>query len=81
MITTSRYASIETRNKTKEIAKKKGILYLARGKKTIDTLATYARRKGFSTIYIAYKNRTSKLSIKEDGSWSWSSKESKKDET
>lgn len=52
MYTTSRYASKDTRSLAKSMAEKCGERYVARGKKTVASLAEDARRAGDSEITI-----------------------------
>ena len=72
MITTSRYAS----KKTREFARKAGTFYVSRGKKTIDDIAEYARRKGESEVVIVEEKNgvpeyLSVIEVSETGKWRW----------
>ena len=81
MITTGRYAS----KKTREFAKA-GAFYVSRGKKTIDDIAEYARRKGESEVIIVEEKDgvpeyLSMIEVPETGKWKWMErKKVKKDE-
>jgi len=52
MITTSRYASSETRAFARGMAKEANLRYVARGKKTVQKLADEARRQGEAEVSI-----------------------------
>lgn len=74
LFTTSRYASKET----VAFAKTKGE-YLNRGKKTVDDLVNYARKKGEeSIVLIEEKDKKPFLmvfiEVSEDGKWKWTKK-------
>ena len=74
--TTSRYASIETRKKAQALAGKAGSKYFARGKKTIDDIAGFARRAGFSRIMLleesdGHPSLIRSIDISPDGGWKW----------
>jgi rRNA maturation protein Rpf1 len=76
MITTSRYASEETRRLAKALAQSRKERYVARGKKTIAHLAEEARRLGESAISVI-EERGGKAAIiamimvDERGGWRW----------
>ena len=76
MITTSRYASAGTRRLARSMAEESGERYVARGKKTIESLAQEARRQGDSEIKVI-EERAGKaavvatLSVDEIGKWRW----------
>jgi rRNA maturation protein Rpf1 len=76
VITTSRYASMETRRLAKTIAKTSGEPYVARGKKTIDALADAARRDGEAEVRIVEERKgkaalIAAMRVDETGKWSW----------
>jgi rRNA maturation protein Rpf1 len=77
MITTSRYASAETRGLAKALAESCKERYVARGKKTIAHLADEARRLGESAISVI-EERGGKaaviavITVDERGRWQWS---------
>ena len=76
MITTSRYSSPITRKLAREAAKKQNTRYVARGKKTVDALASLARRLGEEeiSVYEEENNKFSKIAkikVKETGEWEW----------
>ncbi|MGV8084905.1 MAG: hypothetical protein ACP5N9_01490 [Candidatus Bilamarchaeum sp.] len=76
MITTSRYASKETKDEAKKIAQKRAEKYIARGKKTIEKIVESARRSGEHKVLILEEknNKPLKLSIlqiDELGRWKW----------
>lgn len=76
MITTSRYASVNTRKLARSMAMKKHTIYVARGKKTIDQLAEQARRKGESEVAIIEEKKgaadsVSLIEVRETGEWRW----------
>ena len=76
MITTSRYASQETRSLAQRMAKEKGQRYMARGKRTVDSLVSYARRMGEEHIEIVEEKdgvpaRISQIKVDERGQWEW----------
>ena len=76
MYTTSRYASMETRKKASLIAKESKEPYIARGKKTIDSLAKQARKCGESRLNILEERKgkaaiIAVIEIDEMGKWSW----------
>ncbi|MFH1785728.1 MAG: hypothetical protein ABH842_04840 [Candidatus Micrarchaeota archaeon] len=74
MYTTSRYASIETREIAKKLAKENNELYVARGKKTIEQLVAFARRKGEEKINVVDGNGPVTIEIDELGRWKWNAK-------
>ena len=83
LITTSRYCPKETRELSKAFAIVFSGAYVARGKKTIDELVEFARKKGHSRIcvlmsgnfgVIPNKSETISMefiSVNELGRWSW----------
>lgn len=79
MITTSRYASSETRDAAKNFSKTNLILYSSRGKKTISDLVLFARKKGESNILILQENKNKPsnilvIEIDSLGNWKWKEK-------
>ena len=76
MYTTSRYASMKTRELAKKLAEENKEIYMARGKKTIDQLAQFARKKGEHKITILEDQETkpkiATITIDELGQWKWS---------
>lgn len=76
MITTSRYASEETRKLARKIAGRLRTFYASRGKKTIDSIVEYARRKGEAEILVVEEEdgkpvRVSAIEVDELGKWKW----------
>ena len=76
MITTSRYSSDKTRRLARMMAKESDDGYVARGKKTIDSLAEAARRKGDTWILIVEEHGgeaavIARIDIDEMGKWAW----------
>ncbi len=76
MITTSRYASKQARDFAIKLAKEKNERYVARGKRTIESLAALARRQGDETIYVIEEEEDSHcqvvmIKIDEKGGWKW----------
>ncbi|MFH0736979.1 MAG: hypothetical protein V1827_00285 [Candidatus Micrarchaeota archaeon] len=76
MFTTSRYASRSTRSLARSMAEANGEKYIARGKKTIDDLASYARRMGEDRMTIIEEkggvaSRIVVIDIDPGGKWSW----------
>jgi len=76
VFTTSRYSSEKTRREASLIAKGSGEPYVARGKKTIDTLVEEARRRGESVLNIIEERKgkasvISMIKIDEMGRWAW----------
>lgn len=79
MITTSRYASEKTRKLARSIADKLSTFYTSRGKKTIDSIVGYARKKGESEIYVVQEEDgipvyISVIEVSELGEWKWTKK-------
>ena len=79
MITTSRYASEKTRKLARRIADKLGTFYTSRGKKTIDSIVEYARKKGESEVYVVQEEDgvpvyISVIEVSELGEWKWAKK-------
>jgi rRNA maturation protein Rpf1 len=77
MFTTSRYASNETKILAKAMAQEAGAGYIARGKKTVDSLAQEARRQGDAEICIIEERKgrpakVARITVDEAGKWSWS---------
>lgn len=76
MITTSRYASENTRKLALRMARRLGQEYMARGKKTVDALASQARKAGDSKISIIEERggkpeRMAVIIVDELGRWRW----------
>lgn len=76
MITTSRYASKETKTEAKKLSKINSQKYVARGKKTVEELVDLARRIGEESIQILeeHEKQPKKISIikvDELGRWKW----------
>lgn len=76
MITTSRYASEETRRLAKKIASGLRTFYTSRGKKTIDSIVMDARKKGESEILVVQEedgkpSYISVIKVFETGDWKW----------
>ncbi|MBI5228168.1 hypothetical protein HY988_06270 [Candidatus Micrarchaeota archaeon] len=76
MITTSRYATSETRKHAKKLGTENGERYLARGKKTIRQLVEWARKNGEEFITILEEKDKQpaeilKIKVNEVGDWSW----------
>ena len=72
MYTTSRYTETKTRVLAKKLAMEHDEPYVARGKKTIQQLVAYARRKGEETINVVEDNGTiATIEIDELGRWNW----------
>jgi len=74
--TTSRYASPETKKKAQSLAGRAGSRYLARGKKTMDDIAGFARRSGFGLIMLleesdGHPSLIRSIGISPDGRWRW----------
>ena len=79
MITTSRYASEETRKLANRIADKLGIFYTSRGKKTIDSIVSDARKKGEHEILVVEEENGKPahiaiIEVSELGEWKWTKK-------
>lgn len=76
MITTSRYASEETRKLARKIAGKLGTFYASRGKKTIDSIVEYARKRGEAEILVVEEEEgkpvhLAAIEVNELGEWKW----------
>ncbi len=76
LITTSRYASEETRNIARKLARQQKEKYAARGKKTIDEIVATARKNGDERITVVEEKgnkpyRIAVLAVDELGNWSW----------
>jgi rRNA maturation protein Rpf1 len=77
MITTSRYASEDTRRMARKMAAGSGEPFVARGKRTVEQLVSLARRKGEDRITLIEEHEgrpavTSVIAIDEMGRWRWS---------
>jgi rRNA maturation protein Rpf1 len=80
MFTTSRYASVETRKLARKLAGEKEEIFLARGKKTVEELVDFARKKGEAVISIVEENggkpaKVCRIIVSETGRWAWSAEE------
>ena len=80
MFTTSRYAGEETREKARMLAKENDELFLARGKRTIEELVSFARKKGEEHISVVEEDggkpaKVCRITVSETGKWSWSGEE------
>lgn len=76
MITTSRYASLLSRNFAKHIAFLLDKRYIARGKKTIDTLVSLSRKIGEDRIIVVKETEGVPtyfefITLDETRKWSW----------
>ncbi len=76
MITTSRYASVETRNNARKLATQNREQYIARGKKTVLALVEWARKNGEESITILEEKdkkpaQINKILVDEKGDWKW----------
>ncbi len=76
LITTSRYSSQTTRGFAKSLAKLLGCKYIARGKKAVDSLASFARKNGDDKICIVVEKsslpvRLEFINIKANATWAW----------
>jgi rRNA maturation protein Rpf1 len=76
MITTSRYSSRKTREFAKKLAAEGAESYVARGKKTIDQIAAFARKKGEESIRVIEEkedlpHKIVLISVSETGLWKW----------
>ena len=76
MITTSRYASKETKAEAKKLSKINSQKYVARGKKTVEELVELARRTGEESIQILEEQekqpkKISIIKVDELGRWKW----------
>jgi rRNA maturation protein Rpf1 len=75
LITTSRYASLETRRYAKVLAKEE--LFISRGKRTVTQLVKIARKRGEHKILIVEEEnkKPSKIltiEVSETEEWKWS---------
>jgi hypothetical protein len=80
MYTTSRYSSKKTRKLAGCEAKTRDERYIARGKKTIDSLAQEARRMGEETLHIIEERKgeaalVATIMIDAAGKWRWAGEE------
>jgi rRNA maturation protein Rpf1 len=80
MFTTSRYASVETKTLARKLAKENEELFLARGKRTIEQLVDFARKKGEENISIVEEEggkpaKVCRIKVSETGKWNWSGEE------
>lgn len=80
MFTTSRYASVETRNLARKLAEENDELFLVRGKRTIEELVEFARKKGEERISVVEEKggkpaKVCRISVSESGKWNWSDEE------
>ena len=76
LVTTSRYSSSNTRAFAKKIAIAFKSRYIARGKKSIDSLVSFARRNGDSRICIFVEKDSLPahlefISVKPNETWVW----------
>ncbi len=76
LLTTSRYASEETRKAARSLAASSGARFVARGKKTIAALAEFARRAGDASVGIVEERGgkpafISSVEVLERGGWRW----------
>ncbi len=76
MMTTSRYASAQTRGIARGMALEAGERYVARGKKTISQLAALARKAGDGQVGIVEEKGgraalVAFLRVDELGRWAW----------
>jgi len=76
MITTSRYSSRKTREFAKLLSRKLDTFYVARGKKTIEDIVLYGRKKGESEVRVIEEEKgipayISTIEISETGKWKW----------
>ena len=76
MITTSRYASKETKTEAKKLSKINSQKYVARGKITVEELVELARRTGEESIQILEEQekqpkKISIIKVDELGRWKW----------
>ncbi|MDD5171869.1 MAG: hypothetical protein PHF60_02420 [Candidatus ainarchaeum sp.] len=76
MITTSRYASAETRGMARGMASDSGEPFVARGKRTVEQLVSLARRKGEDRITIIEEHEgkpavIAVIAVDEMGGWRW----------
>ncbi len=80
MITTSRYASEETRRLAAQLAKEREELLVSRGKRTVAALVELARKRGEHSISIIEElggkpKRIAMIEVSETGKWKWSGEE------
>ncbi len=73
IVSTSRYASCKTKALAKAFANVLGSQYCARGKKTVERLASLAGKKGESTLALVSPDEISFISISHFG-WKWKGK-------
>ncbi|MFA6531225.1 MAG: hypothetical protein WCT31_05825 [Candidatus Micrarchaeia archaeon] len=71
LATTSRYSPQALRDFAKAFAIAFGGAYVARGKKTIDSLVSEARKKGHSRICVAMPETIEFISVDELENWKW----------
>lgn len=76
MMTTSRYASPQTRSMARKMAADSGEAFMARGKRTVEQLVASARRKGEGRITIIEEREgrpavMAVIAIDEMGKWRW----------
>ncbi len=76
MYTTSRYSSVGTRELAMGMARESGEPYVARGKKTIDSLIALARRAGETRVMVVVESggapsRIQVIAVDEMGGWAW----------
>jgi rRNA maturation protein Rpf1 len=79
LLTTSRYASQATRKAARALAASSGARFLARGKKTVASLASFARRNGHALVGIVEERGgkpafISTMEVLAGGGWRWSGK-------
>lgn len=79
MLTTARYASPSIRLLTVQLAQTLGLVYMARGKKTVEQLAACARRKGYARMGIVHgkggkAEELELAAVDETGAWNWAGK-------
>ncbi len=70
LATTGRYADEKTRVFAKSFANATASVYCARGKKTVEKLASLARRKGENTLALVSEAEISFISVSAHG-WKW----------
>ncbi|MBD3210010.1 hypothetical protein GF318_01365 [Candidatus Micrarchaeota archaeon] len=80
MYSTSRYASKETRELAKKLARENRESYISRGKHTIAQLAEIARKKGEERVHIVEEKSgraalVATIKVDELGRWGWSGEE------
>jgi len=71
LITTSRYTEKDIRDLAKAIAVVFSGEYVARGKKTIDSLVNESRKKGHARICVVMPEQIVFIKVNELGQWSW----------